>query len=125
MDTGQQLTGQALFIRVHELMEESLAAYKNYQQHGKTYQYAKELRRVNTTMVVLLEENRGLLTWEMDEASAALTEHYKIWTTKWDELEKELSPSATDEFVFQNNYTFPKAAAQLFEEKYLSLKSIT
>jgi hypothetical protein len=122
MGTGQQLTVSTLLIRIHELMAASLTAYKNYQQHGKTYQYAKELRRVNTAMVVLLEQNSGLLTGEMDEASAALTEHYKIWTAKWDELEKGLSPSANDEFVFQNNHTFPKAAAQLFEKKYLLLK---
>jgi hypothetical protein len=124
MGTGQQLTASALFIMIHELMDESLTAYKNYQQHGKTYQYAKGLRRVNTAMIALLEQNKELLTGEMDEASAALIEHYKIWTAKWDELEKGLSPLADDEFVFQNSHTFPKAAAQLFEEKYLSLKNM-
>jgi predicted nuclease with TOPRIM domain len=123
MSTGQQLTVSALIIRVHELMDESLAAYKNYLQQGKTYQYAKELRRVNTRMAALLEQNKKLLTGEMEEASTALIEHYKIWTAKWDELEKKLSPLAADEFVFQNSHTFPRAAAQLFEEKYIDLNS--
>lgn len=110
-----------LLSDIHFLMEDSLKAYTDYQQNGKTYRYAKELRRCNSSMIDLLTANENILTDELKTAATALTEHYTIWRNKWDELEREISPEPDDVFVFENKHVFPKQAAVLLEKEYQNL----
>jgi len=121
MGYSQKVPFEGLLARVHELMGASLEAYRDYLQNGKTFSYAKELRRVNTSMIDLLEEGKHLLKDDLLMAAEKLLEHYTIWRSKWDELEKEISPEPDDEFVFQNEHTFPKEAALIFERAYRDL----
>lgn len=93
-------------------------AYNKYRENGKTFQYAKELRRYNSSMMDLLTVNSDWLPADLKAAAAALIEHYTIWRNKWDELEKEICPGPGDVFVFENRHVFPKGAALLLEEKY-------
>jgi hypothetical protein len=122
MNVKRELADNILLTQIHNFMEESLLIYKAYLQNGKTYKYAKELRRVNNETTLLLEKNITILITELNTAAKLLIDHYTIWRSKWDELENELNPSDDDEFVFQNNHTFPKNAALLFESAYQSLK---
>jgi hypothetical protein len=122
MNITEESAQDILLIQIHNLMEESLLIYKAYLQNGKTYIYAKELRRVNNETTLLLEKNLTIFIPELNAAAKLLIEHYSIWRSKWDELDNELNPSDDDEFVFQNNHTFPKEAAMLFENAYQSLK---
>jgi hypothetical protein len=103
---------------VHHLMHDSLKAYNNYMQNGKTFLYAKELLIYNSSMMDLLTGNSDLLPDDLKAAAAALIEHYTIWRNKWDELEKEICPGPGDVFVFENRHVFPKWSALLLEEKY-------
>ncbi len=109
---------------VHKLMDASLTAYKNYLANGKTYKYAKQLRKVNTATIELLADKKNTLSAELFSAANLLLEHLHIWRNKWDELENNNKPKLQDEFVFQNNHTFPKKAAALFEEEYQKLKGL-
>lgn len=102
-------------------MQDSLKAYNKYKENGKTFQYAKELRRCNSSMMDLLTGNSDWLPADLKAAAAALIEHYTIWRNKWDELEKEICPEPGDVFVFENRHVFPKGHAMLFEEKYQEL----
>lgn len=102
-------------------MQASLEAYRNYMQHGKSFRYAKELRKCNSDMIDLLNKNAGLLNEELAIASTALTEHYTTWRNKWDRHQEVLQPGADDVFAFANDHTFPKQAAAVFEQEYRRL----
>ena len=110
-----------MLVNIHGLMNDSLKAYQDYLQNGKTYRYAKELRRVNSLMINLLEEGEHLLKDDLLNAAAHLREHYTAWRNKWDQHQELLSPGPDDIFAFENAHTFPRHAASLFEEQYKAL----
>jgi hypothetical protein len=102
----------------HQQMEQSIHAYKQYLTKGKQFLHAKELRRINSSTILLLEENQHLLPLNLQTASAALLEHYHIWRTKWDATALEQQPIDTTVFAFENTHTFPKHAAEMLEKAY-------
>lgn len=119
----QKISHTKLFSDIHFLMANSLLAYKNYQQNGKTYFYAKELRKCNSEMIDILKNYDSFFSNDIKKAAVALLDHYIIWRNKWDELKQNLNPNEADVFIFPNEHTFPKWAAQVFEEEYKKYSS--
>ncbi len=122
-------TDQSSFMNQLELLEKiiqnldrSSIAYAEYLKYGKTYQYACELRKYNTSMLNMLVENGQLLSQDLQDDASALITHLKIWTEKWDALKQELDPAPGDEFVFENEHRFPREAAKHLELEYFRLK---
>ncbi|MBS1760539.1 MAG: hypothetical protein JST23_10490 [Bacteroidetes bacterium] len=107
-----------LINEIHHLMDVSMVAYRNYQQNGQKFSYAKDLRKCNTEMIQLLEKNELFFSEELKIAAAALLEHYSIWRNKWDALKESMNPKEDDVFTFPNEHTFPKWAAHHFEVEY-------
>jgi hypothetical protein len=111
--------------QVHYNLGQSAVAYKEYLQNGKTFKHAQMLKIYNEKIKELLLENRHLLSNELQENSKALIEHYDIWLEKWNDLAQKLNPLPDDEFVFANEFTFPRKAAVAFEMEYNRLKQLT
>ena len=114
---------QNLF-QIHLLMTESLIAYQQYIHNGKTFRFAKELRKCNTEMIDLLLHDSIRQCPDLSEAAHALIEHYIIWRNKWDDLAAILKPSPDDGFVFENEHRFPKWAAKKIEEAYELINAV-
>jgi hypothetical protein len=105
-------------ILFHQHMQQAIHAYKQYLTNGKQFLHAKELRRINSSTILLLEENQHLLPLDLQAASAALLEHYHIWRNKWDATAIDQQPIDTAMFAFENAHTFPKHAAEAMEKAY-------
>lgn len=103
-------------------LKRSETAYKEYLQGGKTFMFAKILRLYNEKIRELLLEKGYLLRENLQKDALALIAHYDIWMQKWDELKTNLDPSPNDEFIFPNNFTFPKEAATNLEQEFIRLK---
>jgi len=84
-------------------------------ENGKKFRYAEKLKIHNTAVKNLLTDNISLIPSDFRKDAEAIIEHYTIWSAKWDGLKSKLNPSPDDEFVFENNHRFPKAAAQKLE----------
>lgn len=119
-------TNEAFYL-LEELsrhLTSSSDAYKKYLENGKTYFYASELKRYNDMIREILTGKIHLLSTTLQQDVLALLAHYNAWTEKWNALQLELQPSPTDEFVFENEHRFPRAAAQHLEQEYLRLKEL-
>lgn len=95
--------------------QQSAKAYAEYMENGKKFRYAEMLKVHNTAVKKLLTDNINIIPDDFKKDAEAIIEHYDIWTTKWDALKTELNPGADDEFFFENEHRFPKAAAQRME----------
>lgn len=103
-------------------LEQSGRAYKEYLQNGCTFFYAKQLMEHNSAIQSALTKSMDILPDSLKNDAEQLVNHYKTWTEKWLALEKETSPSDDDVFIFQNNHTFPRKAAQKIEETFEKFK---
>jgi len=112
---------QELISELYHDIKKSEMIYKEYLDNGKKFKHARQLKIINSKIWKCLNQNNQLLSPALQKDSVALMEHYKIWTEKWESLEKELNPLPDDEFVFQNDHTFPKQAAKNIEQAYFKL----
>lgn len=101
--------------------QQSAKAYAEYIGNGKKFRYAEMLKVHNTAVKNLLTDNSTVIPGDLKKDAEAIIEHYTIWSAKWDELKSKLSPAPDDEFVFENDHRFPKAAAQKLEAAFYSL----
>ena len=95
--------------------KESAKTYAEYMENGKKFRYAENLKVHNTFVKNLLTDNITIIPANLKEEVEAIIEHYTIWTAKWDEHKSKLNPGPEDEFAFENDHRFPKAAAQKLE----------
>jgi hypothetical protein len=95
--------------------QKSTKAYKEYMENGKKFRYAEMLKLHNTAAERLLIDNITIIPDHFKKDAGKIIEHYSIWSAKWDDLENKLNPAPDDEFVFENDHRFPKAAAQNLE----------
>lgn len=95
--------------------QQSAKAYAEYMENGKKFRYAEKLKLHNTTAKDLLSNNIAVIPGDFKKEVEAIVEHYTIWSAKWDELKTKLNPAPDDEFVFENDHRFPRAAAQKLE----------
>jgi hypothetical protein len=84
---------------------------------------AQELKRYNGKALQLLEKNILSLPGDIQEDLQSLMIHYTEWSRKWEQLAEEKQPQPNDVFVFANDITFPKQAAQNIEAFYKDLTS--
>ena len=98
-------------------------AYQNYMSCNKQFVFACILKNCNEEIVALLVENSYLLPDKLISDSMKLISHYDIWIQKWRELATIQNPTMTDEFVFENTFSFPKDAAKNLQEAYLAIKN--
>ena len=90
---------------------------------NKQFVFASILKNCNEKIAALLVENSYLLPDKLIEDSVKLISHYDIWIQKWHELATIQNPTMTDEFVFENTFSFPKEAATNLQEAYLAIKN--
>lgn len=117
------MTYEELITALHDSIEASGIAYRNYISGGKTFRFAQELKKHNDRITRLINENNQLLSPSLKKDAAELLHHYDVWTEKWIQLAKVMNPAPDDIFVFANEVTFPKQAAVHIEEEYKKLKS--
>src|SRR5688572_3333149 len=107
---------QTLFCKeLITIFERSANAYRQYLQGGRTFRFAHELKLFNDQALKLMEENKAASPRDLQEDIQSLITHYREWSVKWERLyaEKEFGPDEV--FVFANDITFPKQAAQNLE----------
>ncbi|HTD93696.1 MAG TPA: hypothetical protein VK644_07790 [Chitinophagaceae bacterium] len=115
------MTKNELFQEIFNNLNLSGIAYRDYLQGGRTFEKACLLRKYNERMHELLNENALVLGDRHRDDARALLVHYDSWMRKWDSLQEQMNPEPGDEFVFPNTDTFPRQAAQNFEEEYLRI----
>lgn len=101
-----------------KLFDGSTVAYRQYLAAGKTFQFAQELKLHNSKALQLLFDNKKSMPEELQEDIQSLITHYTEWSQKWDHLAAEKEHKPDDVFVFSNDVTFPKQAAQNLEAAY-------
>jgi hypothetical protein len=106
---------QSLLQSVVLHWRQSAKAYAAYMQNGKQFRYAEMLKVHNIAVKKLLTDNIALIPGDLKKDVEAIIEHYTIWSAKWDDLQSKLHPAPDDEFAFENDHRFPKAAAQKLE----------
>lgn len=100
----------------------SAVAYHRYLDGGKTFQFAKQLKFHNSEALQLLAGNKNLLPENLQKDAQALIIHYSEWSQKWEMLAAEKNYQPEDVFVFTNDVTFPRQAAQNFEAAFEKLQ---
>ena len=113
---------QSVLQSVIQQWQYSAKAYAEYMENGKKFRYAEQLKVHNTFVKNLLTDNITIIPPDFKEEVGAIIEHYTIWTAKWEELKSKLNPAPDDEFVFENDHRFPKAAAQKLEAVFHELR---
>ena len=103
------------------ILNHSTLAYSNYLAAGKTFQFAQQLKMHNSNALKLLTENKHLMPVGLQENIQSLITHYTEWSQKWERLAAEKEHQPNDVFVFANDVTFPKQAAQNIEATYRKL----
>ncbi len=110
---------QLLFLKeLLAIFGESINAYHRYLLADKIYQFAQPLKLHNGNALQLLKENKALLPANLQEDIQLLITHYTEWSQKWEQLDAEKKHKPNDVFVFANDITFPKQAAQHLEAYY-------
>ncbi len=104
------------------LFNQSTIAYRRYLDGGKKFRYAKELKLYNNKALILLIENKSILPEELQKDAQSLINHYTEWSQKWEQLAAEKEHQPDDIFVFANDITFPRLAAQNLEVAYKKLQ---
>jgi hypothetical protein len=112
---------QKLLAEVVKNLKESEKTYKEYISNGKTFRYAKELKKYNNLIIELLSEDKNLLPLVLQQDAEKLLHHYNTWMKKWIELEELMNPDNEDLFAFPNEVTFPREAAKNIESAYQKL----
>ena len=97
------------------------AAYADYLAAGRTFLFARSLRRINGSARNLLMAKGHLLPAELQADAAALIGHYDVWTTLWMEHRRLTRPKLDDVFAFANAHTYPKDSEARLEALYRSL----
>ncbi|MGB3005199.1 MAG: hypothetical protein WBC06_01735 [Chitinophagaceae bacterium] len=120
----QNIEYQELIKTIYEILKESEKTYRNYLEGGKTFRYAKILKQNNSQLINLLKENRFLLNSSQQKDADELLFHFNTWLEKWNKLATKINPADDDIFVFANEVTFPKHAAQNLESAYHNLKNL-
>src|SRR5689334_21657435 len=108
---------QSLISHWHQ----SATAYADYMANGKKFRYAQLLKLHNTAAKNLLVDNIAIIPDQFQKDAAAIIEHDTICSATWDEFKSQLNPAPDDEFVFENDHRFPKAAAQKLETAFRDL----
>lgn len=110
-----------LFKELFTTFERSATAYRQYLNGGNAFRFAQQLKLYNGNALQLLEENGSLLPDNLQEDVQSLITHYREWSAKWEQLSAEKDFGPDEVFVFANDITFPKQAAQKLENFYREL----
>lgn len=119
----EKISAKEYLSQICECLDASAMAYRQYLAGGKTFRYAKELKKYNGEVTTLLDNAALYLDESLQKDAAALLHHYHAWTTKWEALAASANPSDDDEFVFANDITFPRQAALNLEAELEKLIS--
>lgn len=103
---------------LHMRFRAARAAYASYLEQGRTFLFARSLRRINYSSRKLLLDNGWMLPEPHREHALALIAHYDVWLTLWDDLAERTSPRPTDPFVFENSVTYPRESEAALERLF-------
>jgi hypothetical protein len=106
------------FEMIISVLNQSTLAYRNYLASGKTFRFALELKLHNSKALELLTDNKQLMPEDLQEDVQSLITHYTEWSQKWEKLAAEKEHQPGEVFVFANDITFPRKAAQKLEAAY-------
>ena len=123
MNTLLHLENIDFLSKLSNLFAKSTEVYKQYIDGGKKFIYAQELKEINTQVLQLLQEKKGLLPLLLQNDANELILHYIAWTNKWEEHFINLQPSLRDMFAFENTVTFPRPSASRLEAHRLTLQA--
>ena len=113
---------EAFLKEFTQTLHHSSHAYQEYMNAGKTFQFARHLKHHNRKALKLLTENKSILPEDLQKDAQSLINHYTEWSQKWEQLAAEKEHQPDDIFVFANDVTFPRQAAQNLEAAYKRLQ---
>lgn len=82
--------------------------YHLYLSNGKSYYYAKALKRNNDILLTALNGIDLSRECVLNNCIQALIYHLRNWAQKWENLEQTKAFSDSEPFVFSNYVRFPK-----------------
>lgn len=115
VDLKQEL-GRLLFY-----FERGQKTYLQYLKNDSTYLYARILKQNNVCIIEVLSKVYSFCPEDIQQDIIELTHHIDVWASNWDYLEKELSPTLSDKFIFQNSVRYPKMAEENIVNFYKGL----
>jgi hypothetical protein len=122
MESPKASEEKLLFLgQLYVQLKRSEIVYQYYMNHQKQFLFAKILKECNQSILQLLNSHSHVLSEDLMNDSLKLMTHLHIWMEKWIDLEKKQQPSLHDEFVFENEFSFPREAAQKLEKEFLAL----
>lgn len=96
-------------------------AYADYLGAGRTFLFARSLRRINGSARGLLMTKGHLLPADHQGDAVALIAHYDVWRTLWMEHRRATRPKLDDMFAYANAHTYPKDSEARLEALYQEL----
>ena len=109
--------------KVYINLKRSELAYRNYIDNDKKFIFARIIKHCNKETLNLLTNNSYLLSDNLISDSIELISHIDIWIEKWNDLAETKKPSLDDEFIFENEFTFPRKAAENLENEFLKIRT--
>ncbi|WP_153558914.1 hypothetical protein [Roseimaritima sediminicola] len=85
--------------------------YESYLGNGETYHHAKLLLDANLELRNLIMDYGHTLPTQYREDAKKLLEHIRAWLDCWQRLDHQREFRESDQFVFDNDSTFPRKAA--------------
>ena len=84
--------------------------YVSYIDNGKTFLYAKLLKKNNKELLKILKAMFIFLDAEGRTHVLELIFHLEVWMQQWNDLFNRNSPNLDDVFVFDSRTSYPKGA---------------
>ncbi|MBK9479826.1 MAG: hypothetical protein IPP56_00040 [Bacteroidetes bacterium] len=113
-----------LFSPLVMQFDRSANCYARYLKN-KSYLNAKTLKQANSEILRLLMDKSSLIPEKLNSDALLLIDHLDVWFAQFEQLEKELNPHASSEFVFYRTAEgteFPKQSELHFRAMKQQLK---
>lgn len=86
--------------------------YDHYINNGKSYLYARQLRKYNHSLKNNLLKAIDYSPLELQSDFSQIILHLETWETIWDEHDSKSEHFHNNEFVFQTIIPFPKESTE-------------
>ena len=96
-------------------------AYADYMENGKLFKYAIIIKNNNQSIHRIIMSEGYLVPSHLKDKLIDIVSHIDLWLVYWENLKDELNPDLNDEFVFENEFGFPKASEKALIEYQKSL----
>jgi len=83
-------------------------AYHDYMENGKLFKYAIIIKNNNLLIHNMIMREGYLLPSHLEKQLIDIISHIDMWLIYWNDLKGKLTPDLNDEFIFDNDFSFPK-----------------